>query len=37
MKLLVDMLRQFQTELEQGALIVLDGAHARARILPLTN
>lgn len=34
-KLVVNALRQFQPELEQGALIVLDEARFRARILPL--
>lgn len=34
-KLAVNALRQFQKELEQGALIVLDEATVRARILPL--
>ena len=34
-KLVVNALRQFQSELERGALIVLDEAHVRARILPL--
>lgn len=34
-KLVVAALRQFQTELEKGALIVLDEATVRARILPL--
>jgi len=34
-KLVINALRQFQQELEKGALIVLDEAHARARILPL--
>jgi len=34
-KLVVAALRQFQAELEEGALIVLDEATARARILPL--
>jgi hypothetical protein len=36
-ELMVNALRQFQRELEQGALIVLDETHVRARILPLTN
>jgi predicted nuclease of predicted toxin-antitoxin system len=36
-KLVVNALRQFQSELEKGALIVLDEANVRARILPLTN
>ncbi|HEU6449710.1 MAG TPA: DUF5615 family PIN-like protein [Verrucomicrobiae bacterium] len=34
-KLVVNALRQFQRELERGALIVLDEAAVRARILPL--
>jgi predicted nuclease of predicted toxin-antitoxin system len=34
-KLVVNALRQFQAQLEKGALIVLDEAHVRARILPL--
>jgi predicted nuclease of predicted toxin-antitoxin system len=34
-KLVVNALRQFQTELGQGALIVLDEANVRARVLPL--
>jgi len=34
-KLVISALRQFQTELETGALIVLDEASVRARILPL--
>ena len=34
-KLVINALRQFQPQLEKGALIVLDEAHARARILPL--
>ncbi|HXS68857.1 MAG TPA: DUF5615 family PIN-like protein [Candidatus Polarisedimenticolia bacterium] len=34
-KLVINALRQFQQELEKGALIVLDEAHARARVLPL--
>ena len=36
-KLVVGALRQFQPELEKGALIVLDEANVRARILPLKN
>jgi predicted nuclease of predicted toxin-antitoxin system len=36
-KLVVNALRQFQPELAKGALIVLDEANVRARILPLTN
>ncbi len=34
-KLVISALRQFESELEKGALIVLDEARARARILPL--
>jgi len=34
-KLVVAALRRFQTELEKGALVVLDEATVRARILPL--
>ena len=34
-KLVVNALRQFQPQLEKGALIVLDEANARARVLPL--
>jgi predicted nuclease of predicted toxin-antitoxin system len=34
-KLVVNALRQFQKELDRGALIVLDEATVRARILPL--
>ena len=34
-KLVVNALRQFQGELERGALIVLDEATVRARVLPL--
>ena len=34
-KLVANALRQFQTQLETGALIVLDEAQVRARILPL--
>ena len=34
-KLVISALHQFQTELETGALIVLDEASVRARILPL--
>ena len=34
-KLVVAALRQFERELEQGALIVLDESRARARVLPL--
>jgi predicted nuclease of predicted toxin-antitoxin system len=36
-KLVADALRQFQPNLEQGALSVLDEARARARVLPLKN
>jgi predicted nuclease of predicted toxin-antitoxin system len=36
-KLVVNALRQFQPELEKGALIVLDEARARARVLPLKD
>jgi predicted nuclease of predicted toxin-antitoxin system len=36
-KLVVNALRQFQPDLEKGALIVLDEANVRARVLPLTN
>lgn len=36
-KLVTDALRQFQPDLEQGVLIVLDEARARARVLPLKN
>jgi predicted nuclease of predicted toxin-antitoxin system len=35
--LVVNALRQFQVELDKGALIVLDEAKTRARILPLKN
>ncbi|HEX8069503.1 MAG TPA: DUF5615 family PIN-like protein [Pyrinomonadaceae bacterium] len=34
--MMVATLRRFQAELEAGALIVLDEARARVRILPLT-
>jgi predicted nuclease of predicted toxin-antitoxin system len=34
-QLVLDALRRFQPELESGALIILDEARARARILPL--
>lgn len=34
-KLVINALRQFQPELERGALIVVDEATVRARILPL--
>jgi predicted nuclease of predicted toxin-antitoxin system len=36
-KLVVNALRQFQPDLEKGALIVLDEANVRARVLPLAN
>ena len=36
-KLVVNALHQFESELEKGALIVLDEANIRARILPLKN
>jgi predicted nuclease of predicted toxin-antitoxin system len=36
-KLVIGALRQLQPELEKGALIVLDEATVRARILPLKN
>ncbi len=36
-KLVADALHQFQPDLEKGALIVLDEARARARVLPLKN
>ena len=36
-KLVVNALRQFQPALEKGALIVLDEARARARVLPLKD
>jgi predicted nuclease of predicted toxin-antitoxin system len=36
-KLVVNSLRRFQSELEKGALIVLDETRARARVLPLDN
>ena len=36
-KLVVSALRQFQKELEKGALIVLDETTVRARILPLKD
>lgn len=35
-KLVVNAMRQFQSEMEKGALIVIDEAQVRARILPLT-
>lgn len=34
-KLVLGALRQFELELEKGALIVLDESRARARVLPL--
>ena len=34
-KLVIGALRQFRSELEKGALVVLDQATTRARILPL--
>ena len=36
-RLVVNALRQFEGSLEKGALIVLDEARARARILPLED
>ena len=36
-KLVVNALSQFQRELEKGALIVLDEARLRARVLPLKD
>jgi predicted nuclease of predicted toxin-antitoxin system len=36
-KLVVNALRQFQSELDTGALIVIDEAQTRARVLPLGN
>ena len=36
-KLVADALRQFQPDLEKGALIVLDESRARGRVLPLKN
>ena len=36
-KLVINALHQFESELEKGALIVLDEANIRARILPLKN
>lgn len=35
-KLAIDTLRQFQRELEAGALVVVDETRARVRILPLS-
>ena len=34
-ELVINALRQFKPNLEQGALIIFDEAHVRARILPL--
>jgi len=34
---LIHVLRQFETELESGALIVVDAMRSRARILPLMS
>jgi predicted nuclease of predicted toxin-antitoxin system len=34
-EIVVNALRQFEPELEKGALIVLDESRARARVLPL--
>ena len=36
-KFVINALRQFQMELEKGALIVLDEAQVRARVLPLNG
>jgi predicted nuclease of predicted toxin-antitoxin system len=36
-KLVIQTLRQFQSALEKGALVVLDEAQARVRVLPLTD
>ena len=36
-KFVINALRQFQTKLEKGALIVLDEAQVRARVLPLNG
>ena len=36
-RLVLGALRQFQAELEQGALIVLDEARSRVRLLPLNR
>jgi predicted nuclease of predicted toxin-antitoxin system len=36
-KLVANALRQFQPQLEKGALIVLEEARSRARILPLKD
>ena len=33
--ILIDALRRFEQDLEQGALVVIDPTHARVRILPL--
>ncbi|HAV61825.1 MAG TPA: hypothetical protein DCY13_05630 [Verrucomicrobiales bacterium] len=35
--LVVNALRRFQAELEEGALIILDEGRSRARILPLVH
>ncbi len=35
--ILIDALRRFERELEQGALVVIDPAQARVRILPLAR
>lgn len=36
-KLVIQTLRQFQSALEKGALVVLDEAQARVRVLPLRD
>ena len=36
-KTLVSALRQFATELDRGALVVVDEARARVRVLPLSR
>jgi predicted nuclease of predicted toxin-antitoxin system len=36
-RLVIKVLHQFQSELEAGALVVVDEARARVRILPLKN
>jgi predicted nuclease of predicted toxin-antitoxin system len=36
-KLVINALRQFQPDLEKGALIILDESRVRARVLPLKN
>lgn len=33
--ILIDALRRFEKELDEGALVVIDPAHARVRILPV--